>query len=147
MIKQIVLAFFGSLFFAVLFNIDRKKLILAGLCGSIGWAVYLLIFKLTGSPTMSSFTGSFIVGIYSELMAKRYKAPAPQFSIPGIFPLVPGLTAINAVRHLVEKSNAEALSATLLTISVGGAIGFGIMLSTTTFRLLFKILPLGRIAE
>jgi uncharacterized membrane protein YjjB (DUF3815 family) len=139
MVKQTILAFFGSVFFVVLFNIDRKKLVWAGLCGAIGWMVYLLVFKYTTSPTMSSFAGSFIVGIYSEIMAKRLKAPASEFSIPGIFPLVPGLTAFNAIRYLVEKNNSKALSTIMQTISVGGAIGFGIMLSSTTVRLISKI--------
>jgi uncharacterized membrane protein YjjB (DUF3815 family) len=139
MVKQIILAFFASVFLVVLFNIERKKLIWAGLCGSIGWVVYLLVFRYTNSPTMASFAGSFILGLYSEFMAKRFKAPASEFSIPGIFPLVPGLTAFNAVKLLVEKNNSEALSAVMLTISVGGAIGFGIMLSSTTVRLLSRI--------
>lgn len=140
MIKQIILAFFGSVFLVVLFNIDRRKLVWAGLCGSIGWIVYLLVFEYNASATMSSFAGSFVVGLYSELMAKRFKTPASEFSIPGIFPLVPGLTAFNAVKFLVEKNNSEALATVMQTISVGGAIGFGIMLSTTTVRFILKIL-------
>jgi hypothetical protein len=42
---QIVLAFFGSVFPVVLFNIDRRKIVWAGLCGAIGWFVYLLIYN------------------------------------------------------------------------------------------------------
>lgn len=147
MVKQIILAFFASVFLVVLFNIERKKLIWAGLCGSIGWVVYLLVFRYTNSPTMASFAGSFILGLYSEFMAKRFKAPASEFSIPGIFPLVPGLTAFNAVKLLVEKNNSEALSAVMLTISVGGAIGFGIMLSSTTVRLISKIFFSGKLVD
>ncbi|MDF2673861.1 MAG: hypothetical protein K0R09_2126 [Clostridiales bacterium] len=147
MIKQIILAFFGSVFLVVLFNIDRKKLLWAGLCGSLGWIVYLLVFEYTSSATMSSFAGSFVVGLYSEFMAKRFKTPASEFSIPGIFPLVPGLTAFNAVKYLVEKNNAEALAAVMQTISVGGAIGFGIMLSTTTVRFMLKIFSSNKLSD
>jgi uncharacterized membrane protein YjjB (DUF3815 family) len=147
MVKQIVMAFFASLFLVVLFNIERKKLIWAGLCGSIGWIVYLLVFRYTTSPTMASFAGSFILGLYSEFMAKRFKAPATGFSIPGIFPLVPGLTAFNAVKYLVEKNNSEALAAGMQTIAVGGAIGFGIMLSSTTVRLISKIFFSGKLVD
>lgn len=139
MIKQIILAFFASVFLVILFNIERKKLIWAGLCGSIGWIVYLIVLEYTSSPTMGSFAGAFILGLYSELMAKKLKAPASEFSIPGMFPLVPGLTAFNAVKYFVEKNNSLALAAGIQTISVGGAIGFGIMLSSATVRLIQKI--------
>lgn len=140
MVKQIIMAFFASFFLVILFNIERRKLIWAGLCGSIGWIVYLFVFRHTSSSTIASFAGSFILGLYSEFMAKRCKAPASEFSIPGIFPLVPGLTAFKAVRYLVEKNNSQALAFGLETIAVGGAIGFGIMLSSTTVRFISKIL-------
>jgi uncharacterized membrane protein YjjB (DUF3815 family) len=139
MVRQIILAFFSSVFLVILFNIERRKLVWAGFCGAIGWIAYLLVFKYTDSAAMSSFTGSFILGLYSEFMAKRFKAPASEFSIPGIFPLVPGLTAFNAVRYFVEKNNSMALSTVMETIAVGGAIGFGIMLSSTTVRLISRI--------
>lgn len=139
MIKQIIMAFFASVCLVILFNIERKKLIWAGLCGSLGWIVYLVVLKYTHSKTMGSFAGAFVLGLYSEFMAKRLKAPASEFSIPGMFPLVPGLTAFNTVKYFVEKDNAKALALGLETISVGGAIGFGIMLSSAAVRLVQKI--------
>lgn len=139
MIKQIILAFFASVCLVILFNIERKKLIWAGLCGSLGWIVYLAVVKYTSSPTMGSFAGAFVLGLYSEILAKKLKAPASEFSIPGMFPLVPGLTAFNAVRYFVEKNNSKALEAGMLAISVGGALGFGIMLSSASVRLVHKI--------
>ncbi len=52
---------------------------------------------------MASFVGAFMVGIYSEVMARKLKTPAMQFSIPGIFPLVPGITAYYAINSIVEQ--------------------------------------------
>lgn len=138
MIKQILLAFLGSIFPVILFNIDRKKIIWTGFCGAIGWALYLIIYQYTSSPIMASFAGAFIVGIYSEVMARIIKTPAVQFSIPGIFPLVPGITAYNTIRHIVEQNNSEAYSKGMQTLAVGGAIAFGIMLSSTSFRFISK---------
>lgn len=140
MINQIVLAFFGSIFPVILFNIDRKKIIWTGFCGAIGWATYLVIYKYTYSPIMASFAGSFIVGIYSEFMARKLKTPAVQFSIPGIFPLVPGITAYNTINHLVEQNYSLAYSTNIQTIAIGGSIAFGIMLSSTTFRFMSQII-------
>ncbi len=139
MIKQLILAFFASVCLVILFNIERKKLVWAGLCGSLGWIVYLLVFKYTESPIMSSFAGAFVLGLYSEILAKKLKAPASEFSIPGMFPLVPGLSAYNTVKYFVENNNVLALETGIQTISVGGAIGFGIMLSSATVRLIQRI--------
>lgn len=139
MIKQIILAFFASVCLVILFNIERKKLLWAGLCGSLGWIVYLLVFKYTKSPVMGSFAGAFMLGLYSEILAKRLKAPASEFSIPGMFPLVPGLSAYNTIKFFVGNNNTLALETGIQTISVGGAIGFGIMLSSATVRLVQRI--------
>lgn len=140
MIKQIVLAFFGSVFPVILFNIDRKKIVWAGLCGSIGWATYLLTYNYKPSSVMASFSGTFIVGIYSEVMARRLKTPTTEFSIPGIFPLVPGITAYNTIYAIVNDNYQIAFSRGLETIAVGGAIGFGLMLSSSSFRFIIKII-------
>jgi Uncharacterized conserved protein len=140
MIKQIILAFFGSVFPVILFNIDRKKIVWAGLCGAIGWTTYLIVYNYKPSSVMASFSGTFIVGIYSECMARKLKTPTTEFSIPGIFPLVPGITAYNTIHAIVNENYQVAFSRGLETIAVGGAIGFGLMLSSTSFRSMIKVI-------
>ncbi len=147
MMKQIVLAFFGSIFPVILFNIDRKKIIWTGFCGAIGWATYLAVYKYTVSPVSASFTGSFVVGVYSELMARKLRTPAVQFSIPGIFPLVPGITAFNTINYIVEQNYSAAYSKGMQTVAVAGAIAFGIMLSSTTFRFISKLMMSKKLAQ
>ncbi|SHJ73009.1 Uncharacterized membrane protein YjjB, DUF3815 family [Clostridium cavendishii DSM 21758] len=134
MIKQIVLAFLGSVFPVILFNIDRKKIVWAGLCGVIGWTTYLGVYSFNKSSVAAAFIGAFMVGIYSEFMAIRLKTPAIEFSIPGIFPLVPGITAYNTINCIVEGQYSLAYSKGMQTIIVAGAIAFGIMLSCTTYK-------------
>lgn len=140
MIKQIILAFFGSVFPVILFNIDRKKIIWTGFCGVFGWTAYIIVYNHRSSPIMASFAGAFIVGIYSELMARRLKTPAVQFSIPGIFPLVPGITAYTTIRYIVEQNISQAYFKGMETIAVGGAVAFGIMISSASFRFISKVI-------
>jgi len=142
MVRQIILAFFGSIFPVILFNIDRKKIIWTGFAGAFGWIAYLATYKYTNSTVVSSFSGAFIVGIYSEFMARKLKTPTMQFSIPGIFPLVPGITAYNTISYIVQNNSSLAYSKGMQTIAVSGAIGFGIMLSSTTFRFITKVFRL-----
>lgn len=138
MIFQIILAFFGSIFPVILFNIDRKKIIWTGFCGALGWWVYLVTFSYRHSAILASFAGAFAVGIYSEFMARRLKTPAIQFSIPGIFPLVPGITAYTTVSYIVDGNYSAAFSKCMLTLGAGGAIAFGIMLSSTTYKFITR---------
>jgi uncharacterized membrane protein YjjB (DUF3815 family) len=140
MIKQIILAFFGSIFPVILFNIDRKKIIWTGFSGAFGWTTYLMVYNYNHSPVMASFCGAFIVGLYSEVLARKLKTPTMQFSIPGIFPLVPGITAYNTVYFIVEQKYDLAFSKGMQVLGVAGAIAFGIMFATTTFNLIVKIM-------
>ncbi|MEG0307312.1 MAG: threonine/serine exporter family protein [Clostridium sp.] len=139
MMKQIILAFFGSIFPAILFNIDRKKLFWAGISGALGWGIYLIVFRYGESPIMASFLGAFAVGMYSEVMSRRLKTPNMQFSIPGIFPLVPGVMAYNTIINIVDQDYQLASSTSIMTIIIGGAIAFGIMLSSTTFKFFVRL--------
>lgn len=144
MVKQIVLAFLGSIFPVILFNIDRKKIIWAGFCGALGWTAYLLVYNHINSSVMAYFSGAFIVGIYSEFMARKLKTPAVEFSIPGTFPLVPGITAYKTINYIVEQNYSLAYSKGMQTIAAAGAIAFGIMLSSTTFRFISMIIRSNR---
>lgn len=136
--KQIFLAFLGSVFPAILFNIDRKKLIWAGISGALGWSMYLLGDSLGGGIVICTFLGAFVVGLYSEIMARIKKCPGMQFSIPGIFPLVPGIMAYNTVIYVVDGLYDKAFIHGTQTVMVGGAIAFGIMLASTTYRFFNK---------
>lgn len=138
-IIQVVIAFFGSIFPAILFNIDRRKIGWAGLSGALGWFIYLLVNNNVHNAIAATFVGAVVVGCYSEALARKLKTPAFEFLIPGIFPLVPGFTAYTALRHIVESNMSEAFSKGILALAVGGSIGFGIMLSTAIFKFITKV--------
>lgn len=140
LIKMTLLSFLGSVFPVILFNIDRKKIIWCGLAGALGWVVYSLNFTLSSSEVIGSFWGAFAVNIYSEFMARIIKTPASMFYVPGIFPLVPGITAYSTIIAIVQVNFPVALNKGILTLAIGGAIAFGIMLSSTIIRLISNII-------
>lgn len=131
MIKMTILSFLGSIFPVIFFNIDRNKIIYAGIGGSIGWISYSITLSLTSNIFLSSFIGAFFVNIYSEIMARIKKTPASMFYVPGIFPLVPGITAYSTINYAVQGNIDAAVRHAGLTIALGGSIAFGIMLSST----------------
>lgn len=132
--KELVLAFLGSLCPAVLINVDKKKFFWVGLSGSIGWFVFAWVNGITGQTVVATFAGAVSVGLYSECTAKILKSPATVFSISGIFPLVPGIGAYNTAQLIVENKLIEAASKGIETVLSAGAIALGIILMSAVFR-------------
>ena len=48
-VVQLICAFLGSVVFSMVFNVNRRHLLSAGIGGFLGWAVYLGMGILTGS--------------------------------------------------------------------------------------------------
>jgi uncharacterized membrane protein YjjB (DUF3815 family) len=86
MIIQAALAGLATLGFSVVFNIHGKKTVPAVIGGMLGWLLYLLAFKATGSKAISSLLASTFIGFYAEGAAKLFREPASIFILPAIHP-------------------------------------------------------------
>ncbi len=136
-----ILAFIGSFCAGILFNVKSFKLFFAGLSGLSGWLVYLLILYLSNHTIIAIFAGAIAVGIFSETAARVLKTPSTIFSIPGIFPLVPGIAAYESIRLLSSNDLYSAGGKLVETLAGAGAIAFGILLVTAMFRFFAKPKP------
>ncbi len=133
------MAFLGSVFPAVLFNVKRSSLVWVGICGTLGYTTYYLTEKITGKITFATFIGALIVGVFSEGTARILKIPATIFSVSGSTPLVPGIAAYTTIQYVVENKLSNAASKGIETLSSALAIAFGIMLASAIFRVVSKI--------
>ncbi|WP_057977746.1 threonine/serine exporter family protein [Caloramator mitchellensis] len=138
--KEFLLAFLGSFAGAVLFNIERYNLLWAGLCGGIAWTTYEILIHSSGRAVYATFISAIFVGLFSEFMARRAKTPAYIFSIPGMYPLVPGIMAFDTIYLLVFGKMEDGINKGIETAATAGAIAFGIMLSSTGYQLIERIL-------
>lgn len=125
-----LLTFLGSCAPGILFNINRNKLIYAGIGGSMGWVCYVLIQMTGQSVYVAAFIGSVIVGLYSDIMARVKKAPSMMFYIPGIIPLVPGYAAYCTILYLIQEKNELAKLHAIKTVGLAVAICFGLIISS-----------------
>jgi uncharacterized membrane protein YjjB (DUF3815 family) len=132
--REIVFAFLGSYCPAILFNIERKNLIWAGICGASGWTAYQSVASLSDSKILAVFTAAIVISLLSEIMAKILKTPATVFYIPSLFPIVPGISAYYTVLYIIDDKIAEAVQKGLETAGSAGAIAFGILIVSTIFR-------------
>lgn len=139
-IKYFILAFVGSIAPAIVLNIEKRSLLWAGLGGALGFFTALSFNPhslVLSVPQI--FIGTLVVGIYSEIMAIYLKAPSTVFCIPGIFPMVPGITAYQTVESLVDNKTQEAATFAVNTILKAFTIAFGIMIVTATFRFVRRV--------
>ena len=105
---EFIVAAIGTIAFSVLFFVPRKFYILNGVCGGLGWGVYLLFCSNGRSSVEASFVASLAVIFASRYLAVVERCPATLFMIPGIFPLIPGISIYWTAYHVVSNNLAMA---------------------------------------
>ncbi len=124
-IFDFIYAMLGTIGFAALFEIRPKNIFYCGICGGIGWLVYLISDNFFGVFISNLFSALSIV-ILARILAKYKKAPAPIFYIPGIFPIVPGAGIYNTAYSIVRNNFSDAQMYGLATIKTSCAIALAI---------------------
>jgi uncharacterized membrane protein YjjB (DUF3815 family) len=93
-----------------------------------------VLIRYPNTDLLSVFLGTAAVAVYSELMARIRKTPATTFSIPGIFPLVPGVDAYRTIQLIAEQDYPVATAYAVSTVTKACLIAFGIMTVSAIFR-------------
>lgn len=132
---RILFSFFGSMCPAILYNVHKRNLFFAGFAGMLGMLVNdRFLFRYPGAALASVFLGTSAVAVYSEIMARLRKTPSTIFSIPGIFPLVPGVDAYRTIQLLSEQDYTEAMAYGVSTAAKASLIAFGILMVSAVFK-------------
>ncbi|MFD1486165.1 threonine/serine exporter family protein [Lacticaseibacillus baoqingensis] len=130
LVVQISFSYLSTVAFAIIINVPRKALNLAGWAGAIGWLVYwVLLYDLQVGRMLANLLGAFAIGLCGMIFSRIKKMPVIIFNIPGLVPLVPGATAYQAVRALVLGQVMTASKLTVRVAMVAGAIAVGFMLA------------------
>lgn len=87
---QIVTALLGSLGFALMFDLEKRNVIPAAVNGMCTWIVYILMKNIIDDVFVPSLVASLWAAIFAEVAARVMKAPANQYLIVGLIPLLPG---------------------------------------------------------
>lgn len=125
MAVQIVTALLGSLGFAMMFNLGRRNVIPAAINGMCTWIVYILVRNIIDDVFIPSLAASLWAAIYAEIAARVMKAPANQYLIVGLVPLLPGaplyytLSAAFDSKWEMAKSSGNNTLLFVLGIAVG----------------------------
>ena len=124
----------GCLGFSFLFNVHGKGISFCMLGGIICWAAYGITEMLGGGEGMATFIASFVVAIYSEMMARIRKCPAIGFLVLGLIPLIPGASLYYTMNYAVRGNMNMFSIQGMKTIELAGLMAAGILLVSTSMR-------------
>ncbi len=137
-VLQVVSAFIGVVAVAVLFQVPKKHLVLAGVTGASGWFVELVMEEVLKSAVFSSFLAALLVALLAQIFARVSKAPVTLYLVTGILPLVPGVGMYRTVYYLLQ-SNRELTSYYFsYTLQVAGMIALAIFVVDSFFKRLYQ---------
>ncbi len=127
-VELVIFSFGASLGLGIVFGIERKYLIFAGLGGALTRVVYLFLYAFTSQTFFISFFAAMAAALYAEFMAVRTKRPSVVFLYPSIIPLIPGsLLYYSVVGVIIRDSqmvseNAFKCIYSLLGLGIGFAV-------------------------
>jgi uncharacterized membrane protein YjjB (DUF3815 family) len=131
MIEQIIVAFFASLGFGIIFNIKGKNLIFAAIGGGLSWFFYLFLTQNKISNILSLFIASIIFSIYSEICARFLKTPVTTLIICALIPLVPGAGMYYTMYNTISGNISGAVKLGIDTLASAGALALGVIFVST----------------
>ncbi len=130
-IIKFLIAFITTYAFTILFNLNNKTFkFFASLSGGIGYLVYLFFINYKNSAVLGCFFGALFVGMFGEYLARKLKAPATIFIIPGIFPIVPGYGMYYTMLAIVDQNYRQVMVLGFSTFISAISIAIAVMLST-----------------
>ena len=128
-------AFAACLGFCPSFNVQGVGALLCCLGGAAGWAVYLAVLRLSGSPFAATLAAAVLVSAYAEVMARVRKCPATSYLMIALFPLVPGLTIYQAMDHGIRGDTELFWETFFRTFGIAGCIALGLLLVSAVLEL------------
>ena len=101
LLYHFVFSFISSVSFAIVCDVPKKTLVTGGVIGAIGWCGYWEMWSHGQSVFMSSLVCSLLLANISQICAIKFKNPLTVYFVPGLVPVVPGVTIYDAFRTLL----------------------------------------------
>lgn len=133
-VMSVIAAFFGSLGFAIIYNIRGQRLWIPAIGGAVFWAVYLVFLHFVNNEYMGFFVVAILITIYSEIWARILKTPATTILMPTVIPLIPGGSLYYAMDAALRHDAAAFILKAQQAIGLAIALAAGIMIVTSLRR-------------
>lgn len=120
--------------YALSVNTRISGIVLAGLVGAGGWAIFSLTTPIYGQ-IVGSFIAAAAIGATAALLARWLRTPASTMITAGIISLVPGISLFNGLMVIIIGGNTAGasldsgvlilLNALLLALAIAAGASFG----------------------
>lgn len=127
LIVQTIAATTGSLAFGIVYKVKAKRLPVVAVGGGIGWFLYSLFFEASGNVFLSNAAASVFATAFSEVMARKLRAPVVVFLLPCLIPLVPGGGLYYTMSLTVLRNIAQARIYLVSTVEAAFGIAVGVI--------------------
>ena len=136
-IIKIIAGAIATLGFAILFRLKPSHWPFAMLDGLFACICYFAFTELFGGNFLPNLLAAFVASVFADLFARICKAPSTVFILPGCIALVPGGSLYYAMSNLLSENRDVAVEYFLTTLTVGIAIGGGII-AASLLRVVFQ---------
>lgn len=137
-IVQVVFAVIAVLFTAIVLEAPRKVLPYIAVLGGGSWFCYLWASEFTGHLT-AVYISSFLIAVFSNMLARRLKKPVTIFFVPSFFPLVPGAKMYESVYYFITGQTELGNKYLLETLATAGIIALAIFTVDSIMKLVYKV--------
>lgn len=144
---QVAAAYIVTITAGILVEAPKSLLFKTGICGMIGYAVYLLLLESLSAP-LATLLACMTMSAIGQVFARWFKAPVTIFYIPSFFTLVPGAAIYQTAFHFIQGDNELMAHYFIQTLLIAGAIALGVYLVDSLLEIYFNIkAKLGRDAS
>ena len=133
-VLSVIASFFGSLGFAIIYNIRGRRVLIPAIGGAVFWAVYLVILHFVNNEYLGFFVVAILITIYSEIWARILKTPATTVLMPTVIPLIPGGSLYYAMDAALRRDMPQFIVKGQAAIGLAIALAAGIMVVTSLRR-------------
>lgn len=135
---QILMAFLGTIGFAIFFNIRKIRLLLVGIGGAVIWTVFLVVNHVTEQEMIALFAASVLASVFAEILARVVKSPATVLLVPMVIALIPGGNLYYTMFYMVQGHTILFQSYLKLVLQEAASIALGIMIVMSAMQVIQK---------
>ena len=126
-IIKIIAGSIATLGFAILFRLKPYHWPFAVIDGLFACICFFGFKELFDGHFLPNLLAAFVASLFADFFARICKAPSTFFILPGCIALVPGGPLYYAMNNLLSENREMALEYFLTTLTIGIAIGGGII--------------------
>ena len=139
LVFHMVFSFLSSISFAIICNVPKRSIPMGGIVGMLGWMGYILLSMNGYGVFLASVVCSLLLAFAGQIAARIFKMPLTIFYVPGLVPIVPGISAFQAFRHLTLNDYHAAAMGFLNVGYCAIGIACGIVISDILFNMILGV--------